>query len=93
MLTFTVRNGRLSARATWDDGQLSGDERLVQTVEAMTEAGVEVDVTPVGPSLLVSTQEPRTLWRAFEDMGSVTVEGEWPEPTWDDGEHEDDAVF
>ena len=85
MLTILVERGGLAFHAVWDQGELAGEEPIPDLIDAMAAAGVEVLVTPVGPSLPVSVQEPRTIVRALEDEGAtVTVEGDWPDPTWED---------
>lgn len=84
MLTIVVRRGAEIARAVWDDGDLAGDVAIVDTIEAMVENGSTVEITPVGPTMVVTLAEPRSIVRALEEFGDVEVEGDWPEPTWED---------
>lgn len=79
MLTITVERDSNLYVAVWDDGDLAGDEALVDTVDAMIEAGIEVDVTPTGPRVQVSKATPQTIIRALEDFGAVSFQGDLPD--------------
>lgn len=88
MLTIQVERDANLYVAVWDEGEFAGDEVLVDIVEAMVTAGIEVVIPPTGPRLAVSLGEPRTIMEALGDYGAVTATGDLPDPTWDvpDGE-------
>lgn len=83
MLTIQVERDSNLYVAVWDEGDLAGDPEIVDTVEAMVTAGIEVVILPTGPRLAVSLAEPRTIVAALEDYGAVTATGDLPDPTWD----------
>lgn len=82
MLTIRVERDANVAVAVWDDGELAGDPEIVDTIEAMVDAGIEVEATPTGPTVLVSLEVPQTILRAMEEFGAVSIEGDLPEAPW-----------
>lgn len=96
MVTIIARRDGRQWSIVWEDGEIAGDQDLLDIIEAMETAEVEVLLTPVGPTLVVDRNEPRTIIAALEDDPDVevVVVGTLPEPSWESDETRDrDLTF
>lgn len=85
MLTITASVAGQNYQATWDP-DFEADEDLAAVLAWAADSGETVMVTPTGPLVPVSTEDPRSVLAYLEqDAEAVTVEGEmppWPYPDW-----------
>lgn len=86
MVTITTTRDGEARTIVWDDGELAGDEAVLGLIEAKETAGVEVRITPVGPVMVVTRNEVRSIIVALEEYGPTEVDGDLPDPTWEDDE-------
>lgn len=88
MLRIATDVGGSAHEVIWtDEGEVQGDEAALEMIAAASD--VEVMVTPTGPLVPVSIEDPRSILAFFEETGHVEWEGEMP--PWPYALDEDDA--
>lgn len=84
MILLQVTRGVETPQVAFEGGTWSGDERLLDWITGSVETGDSVLITPTGPEVPVTEQDPRSVLRLLErDFDAVTVTGEmppWPYP-------------